>query len=95
MSMRELLRIEMNPAQVREACDQWARERASRDMPPADAAVILDAVGTATVIFRKRRAPRAKKSGLADGMPPIVATPLYGPHPPSATGVIGIELVHE
>ena len=61
MSMRELLRIEMSEAQVREACEQWARERASRDMPAADAAVTRGPrPGGATVVFTKKRAPRAK-----------------------------------
>ena len=60
MSMRELLRIEMSAAQVREACEQWARERASRDMPSVDVAVVGPNPGGATVVFTKKRAPRAK-----------------------------------
>lgn len=66
MGMRELLRIEMNAAQVKEACEQWARERASSQMPPADATVaMLPTPGGCLVSFTKKRAPRAKRTNGA------------------------------
>jgi hypothetical protein len=67
MAMRELLRIDMTPAQVREACMAWAGDR-TRWEGGADIEVsgIPDDLRV-LVTFRKKRAPRKprKSNGVA------------------------------
>lgn len=66
MAMKELLRVEMTPAQVREACAAWAGDR-TRWEGGADIEVqgIPDDI-RALVAFRKKRAPRKPRgNGVA------------------------------
>lgn len=70
MSMRELLRIEMSEAQVREACEAWVRERASREIL-ADVTVLMKpSPGGAIVVLTKQRARRSskQKARVGDGL---------------------------
>ncbi len=64
--MKELLRVQMNARQVREACEQWVMARASPSSHGWTVAVESDLPDAmlVEVVFRTKRAPKPRKGAV-------------------------------